>query len=297
MSHVATFVAAKAQPALSPALLSILAAQLPGAAAPRWLEDGVAADIVYVPTGGAPDIAGSLRRTLGDLPVDFILQPEATRRKTLLVADMDSTMIGQECIDELADYIGLRDHVSTITDRAMRGEIAFEPALRERVALLRGLKVEVIAEVIAERVRLTPGARALVQTMRAHGAYTALVSGGFNLFTREIAAMIGFDACHCNELIIEDGRLAGAVKEPVLGSAAKREALQHFRAAQGIDEERTLAIGDGANDLAMLAAASLGVAYHAKPPVAAAAQARVDHGDLTVLLYAQGYRRDEFREG
>jgi phosphoserine phosphatase len=219
------------------------------------------------------------------------------RRKKLFLADMDSTMIGQECVDELADYAGLKAHVADITERAMRGEIEFEPALRQRVALLRGLAVGVVDEVLKQRITPTPGGRQLVMTMRAHGAYTCLISGGFTLFTNAVAAMIGFQENRANELKIEDGKLAGRVAEPILGRAAKLATLIELRESFDLDDIDTLATGDGANDLGMIEAAGLGVAYHAKPAVAAAAAARIDHGDLTALLYIQGYRRDEFVEG
>jgi len=212
-----------------------------------------------------------------------------------LLADMDSTMIGQECIDELAAGIGKRAHVAAITERAMRGEIAFEPALRERVALLKGLDRATILDVIANRITLTPGGRVLVQTMRANGAHTVLVSGGFSVFTSVIAERIGFHEHQANELLFgEDGRLNGLVAAPVLGKDAKLAALEQLRDKHGLSVEETLAVGDGANDLAMLEAAGLGVAFHAKPKVAAAAHARIDHGDLTALLYVQGYRREDF---
>jgi len=222
------------------------------------------------------------------------VQPLAGRRKTLFVADMDSTMIGQECIDELADYVGLKAHVAAITERAMRGEIAFEPALRERVALLKGLPVAVVDEVIRERITLTPGARTLVATMRKNGGTTCLVSGGFTLFTSRVGAMIGFDENRGNTLVVEDGRLAGRVEEPILGREAKLVTLIELRDRLGLAASETLAAGDGANDLAMIEAAGLGVAYHAKPKVADAAHARIDHSDLTALLYLQGYARVDF---
>jgi phosphoserine phosphatase len=207
---------------------------------------------------------------------------------------MDSTMIGQECVDELADFAGLKAHVAAITERAMRGEIAFEPALRERVALLEGLSVGVVDEVLKTRITLTPGGRELIATMRAHGAYTCLISGGFTLFTNKVAAMLGFQENRANELKVLDGKLTGEVAEPILGRAAKLAALVELREAFDLDNIDTLVVGDGANDLGMIEQAGLGVAYHAKPAVAAAAAMRIDHGDLTALLYAQGYRRDEF---
>lgn len=230
----------------------------------------------------------------GDRPVDIVVQPAASRRKRLIVADMDSTMIGQECIDELADMVGLKPHVAAITERAMRGEIEFEPALRERVALLKGLPLSVIDEVLATRIRLTPGGQALIRTMRAHGGYGALVSGGFTLFTGPVAAMIGFDENRANRLVAEDGVLTGRVEEPILGQEAKLSALMELARRLKLERHETLAIGDGANDLAMIRAAGLGVAYHAKPKVAAEADARINHTDLTALLFAQGYRKAEF---
>ena len=237
-----------------------------------------------------------MRAARGDLPIDIVVQPQAVRRKKLLLADMDSTMIGQECIDELADFAGLKAHVAAITERAMRGEIEFEPAVRERVALSKGLPVGVVDEVLKTRIRPTPGGRELVMTMRAHGAYTCLISGGFTLFTRAIADQIGFQENRANRLKVGDGRLTGEVEEPILGRAAKLATLIELTESFDLDDIDTLAVGDGANDLDMIRHAGLGVAYHAKPAVSAAAAARIDHGDLTALLYAQGYRRDEFAE-
>jgi phosphoserine phosphatase len=209
---------------------------------------------------------------------------------------MDSTMIGQECIDELADFAGMKAHVAAITERAMRGEIEFEPALRERVALLKDLPASAVDEVLAKRITLTPGGRELVATMRAHGAYACLVSGGFTLFTSAVAAKIGFQENRANELVVRDGKFTGEVKEPILGRAAKLATLVDLMESFDLDDIDSVVVGDGANDLAMIQAAGLGVAYHAKPAVAAAAAARIDHGDLTALLYAQGYRREEFVE-
>lgn len=308
MTHIATLVGAPGAGTLTPEILVAAARRLPGAGAPLILAPGDAADIPFAPgaahgnradasfadAGYCKAAVSVLRIGLGEPPLDIFVQPLAGRRKKLLLADMDSTMIGQECIDELADFVGLKDRVAAITERAMRGEIAFEPALRERVALLAGLDAGVVDKAIEERITLTPGGKALVRTMRANGAYTALVSGGFTLFSSRIAETIGFDENRANELLVEDGRLVGAVREPILGKAAKLATLQDLAARFELSPEETLAIGDGANDLAMLEAAGLGVAFRAKPAVAAAAQARIEYSDLSALLYAQGFRSDEF---
>jgi phosphoserine phosphatase len=222
------------------------------------------------------------------------VQPVAARRKKVLIADMDSTMIDQECIDELADEIGIKPHVAAITARAMNGEIAFEPALRERVLLLRGLPASVIASVVEKRITLASGGCTLVATMKRHGAFTALVSGGFTAFTNPVARMLGFDDSVANRLIVEDGRLAGTVAEPILGRQAKADALRAIIARLGLDAADVIAVGDGANDLDMIRLAGTGVALHAKPAVAAEAGIRIDHADLTALLYLQGYRASEF---
>jgi phosphoserine phosphatase len=228
--------------------------------------------------------------------VDVVIQPAAGRQKRLLVADMDSTVIGQECLDELADFAGLKAKVAAITERAMRGEIEFEPALRERVGLLAGLPADTIDKVLAERITLNPGARTLVWTMRASGATAILVSGGFTAFTEKVAAMAGFNESHANQLLVADGKLTGRVTEPILGRSAKLATLEDAIIRLGLNAEDTMAVGDGANDLGMIRRAGLGVAYHAKPKVAEAAAARIDHGDLTALLYAQGYKRHQFVE-
>ena len=294
MAYVATLVSDPQRPALTPAVLARAADALPHPGAASWLAAGIAADIPFArPDTTLADLAQRLR-SAADAPVDVFVQPAAARRKRLFLADMDSTMIGQECIDELADYVGLKDKVSAITERAMRGELAFEPALRERVGLLAGLPENVVGEIIASRITLTQGGRELVRSMRAAGAYTALVSGGFTVFTGPIGAMIGFHEDRSNILETADGRLAGKVREPILGKEAKLAALIELRERFGLRKEETMAVGDGANDLAMLGEAGLGVAFRAKPAVAAAAHARIDHGDLTALLYAQGYRREEF---
>jgi phosphoserine phosphatase len=297
MSLVATLICNPADPALDSTVVDGARAILPSPGPARWLFGEVAVDIPFTGSEDIAGIAARLRQARGDLPVDIVVQPQAARRKKLFLADMDSTMIGQECVDELADFAGLKAHVAAITERAMRGEIEFEPALRERVALLKGLPVSTIDEVLKKRITPTPGGRELVATMRAHGAYTCLISGGFTLFTRAVAATIGFQENRANELKVEDGKLTGEVTEPILGRAAKLATLIELREAFDLDNIDTLAVGDGANDLDMVQHAGLGVAYHAKPAVAAAAAARIDHGDLTALLYAQGYRRDEFVGG
>jgi phosphoserine phosphatase len=280
------------------------------------LRDAMAAAMDAVAAGGAPvsgtallgdgaaDIftdgegPAALRAHAGQAlerhAVDFCVQPADGRRKRLLVADMDSTVIGCECLDELADFAGRKAEIAAITERAMAGEIAFEGALRERVAMLRGLELTALQRAYDERVRLNPGAAILGRTMTAHGARCVLVSGGFDFFTARVAKAAGFAAHRANRLIDDGAALTGAVAEPILGREAKLAALVEEAAALGLDLAQTLAVGDGANDLAMIAAAGLGVAWRAQPIVAAQADARVDHGDLTALLYFQGYGADEF---
>jgi phosphoserine phosphatase len=264
-----------------------------GATRIDWLAEGVAADLFFAESASASDVHAALAAEIAGEPLDIVVQPAASRRKKLLIADMDSTMIDQECIDELADEVGLKDHVAAITARSMNGELAFEPALRERVALLAGLDEAVIARIIDSRITLAAGGRALVATMNAAGAWTALVSGGFLSFTGPVAARLGFRENRANTLLVEDARLTGKVAEPILGRAAKADALNEITTRLGITPD-AIAVGDGANDLDMLALAGSGVALHAKPSVAAQARMRIDHGDLTALLYLQGYRRDEF---
>lgn len=245
----------------------------------------------------APDrriLAEAVETAAAGAPVDVCLQPFEGRRKRLFLADMDSTIIGCEGLDELADYAGVKAEVAAVTERAMRGELAFEGALRQRVARLAGLAVEVLAQCLAKRVRLTPGARTAVRTMAAHGAQCVLVSGGFQAFSGPVAQMAGFAHHHANRLLEQDGRLTGAVGDPILGREAKLETLHRYAAELGVELDSALAVGDGANDLAMIEAAGLGVAYRAKPVVAARADARIDHADLTALLYFQGYCVDDF---
>ena len=236
----------------------------------------------------------AVKAAVGALPVDFAVQPVENRRKRLLIADMDSTIINVECLDELADFAGVKAQVSEITERAMRGELAFEGALRERVGMLKGLSVDALQACYDDRVKLNPGARTLVRTMAEHGARCALVSGGFTFFTTRVAALAGFDANRANTLGEDGSALTGTVGEPILGREAKLAALLEETAALGVTPAEALAVGDGANDLAMIEVAGLGVAYRAKPVVAEKAHAKVDHADLTALLYFQGYRFEEF---
>ena len=259
----------------------------------RWIEPGKACDLRLSADPHAT------RATLeGLLPgVDVVVQPETHRRKKLLVADMDSTMITIECIDELADYAGIKPQMAAVTERAMRGELDFEAALDARVALLKGLDARVIDRCHAERVRIMPGAKALVRTMAAHGARAVLVSGGFTVFADRVAEEIGFHRALSNILGLADGALSGTVARPIVGAQTKRETLEAERAALGLSAAEILAVGDGANDIPMIEAAGLGVAYHAKPKTAAAAHARIDHNDLTALLYAQGYAKAEWVDG
>ena len=306
MSYLATLISHPDRPAVTEALAERVARHLRQGRIAGALAPGVAMDIVFsaeteTSAGAAPHLLkklkAELRPLIGDLPVDVVLQEQNGRRKKLLVADMDSTMIGQECIDELADYAGFKSRVAAITKRAMEGELAFAPALRERVALLKGLPFATIDRVIAERIRPTPGGATLVKTMRAHGAYTCVVSGGFTAFMTQLSPAIGFDEYRANTLLVDGaGRLTGEVAEPVLGREGKHDTLIALRERFRLKREETLAVGDGANDVPLIAAAGLGIAFHAKPALREVAGACIDHGDLTSLLYAQGYRREEFVE-
>lgn len=256
------------------------------------LAEGIACDIPVNADEAAQ--AMSLIPQLDQQRIDMAVQATQERRKSILIADMDSTMIEQECIDELADAVGIKDKVSDITARAMRGEIEFDPALRERVGLLKGLDLNIIDEVVRDKITLRTGGRELVQTMKATGGYTALVSGGFTMFTARIADMLGFDENRANTLETEGNQLSGTVADPILGSAAKVTALEEICAMKGLAPSDVMAIGDGANDLGMIDLAGAGVAVHAKPKVAAAADMAINHGDLTALLYLQGYTKAEF---
>ena len=258
-----------------------------------WLEEGRAVDLYY--TRPPSDLLRStLQQLCSNLRVDHIIQPADGREKKLLISDMDSTMIEQECIDELADRVGLKAHVSAITERAMRGELDFPAALRERVGLLKGLPEHELETVFEERITLMPGARTLLATMTARGAHCVLVSGGFTFFTSRVARALGFHADEANILEIEAGALSGTVREPILDKDSKRASLHRLAQEKQLPLTATLALGDGANDLPMLKDAGLGIAFHAKPMVVEQANAAVHYNDLTAALFAQGIRRSEW---
>jgi len=295
MRSVLTLIANPHRRKLSQRDLDAVRRAVPEAGAPDWLADAVACDLlVDIDPDEVRAVEAAARAALHDLPIDIVAQGIAHRRKALLLADMDSTVIEQECIDELAAEAGIGAHVAQITTRAMRGELAFEPALRERVKLLAGLPEAKLEQVFNSRITLSPGIKTVTATMRLAGAYCALVSGGFTFFTARVAVAAGFDSNHANMLQVKDGHLTGAVAEPILGRAAKLETLKALAAEHRLSLDTTMAVGDGANDLAMIDAAGIGVAYHAKPVVAEAAPARIAHTDLTSLLYIQGFARDEF---
>lgn len=285
-----TLLCAPAETVLSTALVENLRNAWGGGVA-QWLSVGEAAEFSIM---ARPDTQWTVWEELQSRGIDLIIQPTAGRRKRMLLADMDSTMIRQECIDELAVVAGVGAHVAAITARAMNGELDFEAALIERVTLLRGLDQRVIDQVLHDRITYTPGGFELVATMKTNGGYAALVSGGFTAFTTRVAAALGFDENRANTLLISNGKLTGDVARPILGRQAKVEALEQITARLGITPAKVIAVGDGANDLGMLGAAGTGVALHAKPSVAAQCQVRVNHGDLSALLFLQGYARSEF---
>ncbi len=286
MTSVVVLIAAPGSGAISAEVVAALRGY--GAENFQWLSPGDAAEADFFPR------LAEFLVDVRDLPVDVAVVSSENRRKRLLVADMDSTMIHQECIDELGVVAGFGEPIKDITARAMRGELDFAGALRARVALLKGLDESVIAKVIRDRITFVPGGKTLIATMKANGAYTALLSGGFTAFTAHVAGVLGFDEHRANTLLTADGRLTGTVTEPVLGQEAKRQSLLEIAALRGLDTADAIAVGDGANDVAMLMEAGLGVALHAKPHVQESSMLRINHADLTALLYLQGYRKDQF---
>lgn len=298
MQHVLTLIADERSNTISPDIITRALSLLIEPSEPVWLNPGYVCDIQFTATQQAEieKLDRYLREIIAGQSIDLAIQPKDSRRKQLLIADMDSTIIEQECIDELGAQLGLRDKIAEITERAMRGELDFEAALKERVAHIQGLEEKVIDQILAERITLTPGAKTLVQTMAGLGAKTALVSGGFTAFADVIGAKCGFDHVQANVLLAQDGILTGKVQEPILGQDAKRTALLDLCADAGISHQHAVAVGDGANDLAMIQQAGLGVAFHAKPQVAAAAHVRIDFSDLTSLLYLQGIEKTAFAQ-
>ncbi|WP_095588038.1 phosphoserine phosphatase SerB [Actibacterium ureilyticum] len=290
--YAVTLLSNPADPTLTPATVEALRNAWGGGDA-QWLDPDIAAEFMVAEVPGNRWDAWDSLQGMG---IDLVVQPAEGRRKKMLLADMDSTMIQQECIDELAVVAGIGERVAEITARAMNGELDFEGALRERVGLLKGLDSGVIETVLAQRISFMPGGKVLLATMKANGAYAALVSGGFTAFTAHVAATLGFDENRANTLNIADGKLTGTVAEPILGREAKVQALKDITAKLGIAHDDVMAVGDGANDLGMLGLAGAGVALHAKPSVAAQCDIRINHGDLTALLYIQGYARPDFAE-
>lgn len=299
MSHLCTLIADHTTRILTPATREKAADVLARDVVVTELSDHAAYDLAFIAHQDEElgKLGQKVRHALDPLPIDVAILPAANRRKKLFLADMDSTMIEQECIDELADQLGIKALIADITERAMRGEIDFEPALRERVAMLKGLPEKMIDTVFAERITFTPGGKALLATMRANGSTCVLVSGGFTHFTRPVSDELGFHANHANELLVEDGALTGKVTEPIQGGDAKRTHLERYASKLEISLEETMAVGDGANDLGMIQAAGLGVAFHAKPTVVERASAALSHADLTGALYLQGYTDAEIIGG
>ncbi|MBT5072560.1 MAG: phosphoserine phosphatase SerB [Kordiimonadaceae bacterium] len=288
MTHVLTLISNAADAAISVEIKEKYENKLK-ASTSNWLNENVALDIFF-----EGDVSNDLTTALNKEAFDFAIQEVATRRKKLLVADMDSTIICCECIDELADFIGIKDKVSHITEAAMRGEIDFKGALKERVALLKGLKVADLDQVFNERVKLNPGALTLVKTMNANGANTVLVSGGFTYFTARVSELTGFKVNRANILLHKNGDLTGGVGEPIVDSDTKINSLREFQRTDTLETHQIIAVGDGANDIPMLEGAGIGVGYHPYPAVTQVADVVINHGDLTALLYMQGYLISDF---
>jgi len=295
MTYILTLISNPKNPALSSTVVAEIATAVGSTEPPQWLAPDIACDIAIAETQPFDKdvVLAITRQALGTAPIDIAIQPQAHRRKRLLIADMDSTIIGQECIDEMGAVVGLKSQISEITTRAMNGEFPFDESLIRRVKLLKGLPEKALGEVFSTRISINPGARELVATMRANGAYCALISGGFTYFTQRIAKMVGFDFQDANTLIFENGILSGEVTRPILDRDSKLVALKKFRSERDYLKEDVLAVGDGANDLAMIEEAGIGVAYHAKSKLAEAADVTIEHGDLTALLYLQGYKATE----
>ncbi len=296
MTHILTLISNPQNPVLTAAIAAEVASAVDSGQTPQWLAPDIACDIIVGETQpfDLNVVLAIARQILADNAIDVAIQPQAHRRKRLLVADMDSTIIGQECIDELGAAFGHKSQIAEITTRAMNGEFPFEDSLIQRVKLLRGLPQKALEEVFDSRITLNPGAKELIATMRGNGAYCALISGGFTYFTQRIAKMTGFDFNDANTLLFEKGLLSGDVTRPILGRQSKLVALKKIRTERELLKEDVIAVGDGANDLAMIAEAGLGVAYHAKAQVAKMADVTIKHGDLTALLYLQGYKACEF---
>lgn len=292
MSLVATLISNPNKPALTNEIV-IAAKNALDATNLTWLAENIACDLYLPNTLSQKNAEEIITKSIGNHPIDFAVQEKNTRKKKVLIADMDSTMINEECIDELAAEVGVKDKVSLITAKAMNGEIEFDSALRDRVALLKGLPEEIYKDVIKNRITLASGGKQLVATMKKHGGYCALVSGGFTLFTNPIGQEIGFDENRANILLTNNEKLSGLVQEPILGAEAKVDALNDIAKTKGLTPLDFIAVGDGANDLPMLKLAGTGIALHAKPNVAAQAKIKMNHSDLTALLYLQGYSQED----
>ena len=290
MQPTLTLISSLTNACISQTLVSSVADKL--GASSKWLYPAVACDFELPKAVTKQEALQAAQDIIVDLPIDIVFQAAQSRKKKLFLADMDSTIIGQECIDELAAEIGVKDEVSKITEAAMNGEIDFEGALNDRVALLSGLDESIVSAVLKNRIVINEGAKEALGVMRAHNTHTALVSGGFTVFASEIARQVGFDEFHANTLLSQGGKFTGKVQMPILGQQAKLDQLNRLASEIGIELSDTIAIGDGANDLPMLMNAGTGIAFHAKPSVAAQAHVIINHGDLSAILFVQGYKKE-----